>query len=111
MTKPITVKEAKGKMLGRIPDFVIEAFNELIGNNVSKESRNEIDIYTAKFTQEDVLYSIINHCNREIEKEEIFKNKWLDIEDIYKEMGWKVTYNKPAYNESGKASFTFEGCL
>lgn len=37
----------------------------------------------------------------------VFANKWLDIEDIYREQGWRVDYDKPAYNENYQASFTF----
>lgn len=41
-------------------------------------------------------------------KDEIFDNHWLDIEDIYREQGWKVKYDKPGYNEeSFKPYFEF----
>jgi hypothetical protein len=31
----------------------------------------------------------------------------LDIEDTYREAGWKVEYDKPAYCENYPANFTF----
>jgi hypothetical protein len=42
-----------------------------------------------------------------VSRQEVFDNQWLDIEDIYREAGWKVSYDKPAYNETYKAYFTF----
>lgn len=34
--------------------------------------------------------------------------KWLDFEPIYRENGWGVSYDRPAYNESYEANFTFK---
>ena len=35
-------------------------------------------------------------------------NKYLDFEDEYRTIGWKVTYNKPAYCETYEPYFIFE---
>jgi hypothetical protein len=32
---------------------------------------------------------------------------WLDIEDVYGEHGWKVYYDRPAYNEDYEPTFKF----
>ena len=52
-----------------------------------------------------------NKIKEEITSKTIYDNNWLDIEDIFREAGWKVTYDKPAYNESYDAYFKFEGKL
>lgn len=31
----------------------------------------------------------------------------LDVEDVYRAAGWEVTYDKPGYNETYDATFTF----
>jgi hypothetical protein len=37
----------------------------------------------------------------------IFSKGYLNFEELYEAQGWKVVYDKPAYNESYKANFTF----
>ncbi len=32
---------------------------------------------------------------------------WLNVEELYRAQGWTVTYDKPGYNESYPATFTF----
>jgi hypothetical protein len=41
-------------------------------------------------------------------RQQVFDNNWLDVEDIFRKAGWKVNYEKPAYNESYPASFKFQ---
>ena len=41
------------------------------------------------------------------DRNKIITNGWLDIEDYYANYGWNVYYDKPAYNESGRAFFKF----
>jgi hypothetical protein len=36
-----------------------------------------------------------------------FNFKWLNFETAYRSKGWKVDYDKPAYNESYDAFFQF----
>ena len=98
MVKPITPEEAM-KARPPIPDFVFKAVNDLI----SLKARN-----TAKITikQSEIVNKIIEY--RDVPKQEIYDKKWLDFEDIYRDAGWKVTYDKPGYNESYEAYFEFE---
>jgi hypothetical protein len=37
----------------------------------------------------------------------IFEKGLLDVETVYERAGWKVTYDKPAYNETYPATFRF----
>jgi hypothetical protein len=94
--KPVTpddVVALKGKI---IPDVIIETFNEAIARNFNGG-------YAAIYQRE--IVAMLNAKN--ISTEEIFRNRWLDVEDIYREAGWKVDYDKPAWNESYEANFTF----
>jgi hypothetical protein len=92
MTKPITPLEAASKK--QVPDKVLEAFNELIVER------------SGVVPQEAVLLRILS-AMPDVTRAQIFERGWLNIEEIYSAAGWKVTYDKPAYNENHEASFTF----
>ena len=94
-SKPITPEETSSKFLEEIPDVVIETFNSFI----SKINGKSITI-----KQDDIIKTLVKNG---LSRDNIFKNHWLDVEKIYEEAGWKVEYDKPAYNESYPATFTF----
>lgn len=105
--KPISPSEAKAAKPSVIPREVLEAFNECITQRLAGNK--------AYVNQEEVLALIIvklrqnRHTDR-LDSEVrslIFANGWLDIEDIYRAQGWRVQYEKPGYNETGEAFFTF----
>ena len=97
MTKPITPDEIAEAKEAYLPPEVIEVFNDLIAKNWSGMS--------AKFLQEDAVSEITVRmgCHRT----EVFRNKWLDVEDVYRASGWAVTYDKPGWNENYAATFEF----
>lgn len=78
------------------PDAVLESFNELITQKWSGGSAN--------IRQDDVIVLMVK---KGLQQKEIYANGWLDVEDIYRAAGWSVIYDKPAYNESYSATFTF----
>jgi hypothetical protein len=92
--KPSDVTKIKKKVF---PDEVFQAFNELIVQNFSGGSS------TVK--QDDVVAVMVK---KGLKLEAIFDNHWLDVEEIYREAGWKVVYDKPAYCESYAETFTFK---
>lgn len=100
--KPEQVIQAKKASL---PDEVIEAMNELIAKKWTG--------YSAVVTQPEFVYAIIEKMSgkmfngREITSSVLYEENWLDIEDIYREAGWFVEYDSPAYNESYVAKFYF----
>lgn len=102
---PISPKDALSVKSASIPEFVIEAVNELISEKGKKYSSK----FEATILQKDIITRI--QLKEEITSKTIYDNNWLDIEDIFREAGWKVTYDKPAYNESYDAYFKFEGKL
>jgi len=99
MVKPINpndIGEAKKKV---IPDKVIEAFNELIAEQYTNGR--------AVVKQKDVVSRIRQKMLLDDDDRSIFDNGWLNVEELYQTEGWKVTYDKPAYNESYAATFEF----
>jgi hypothetical protein len=96
----ITPDEAiVAKFEKHVPEEVIAAANELIAANLDSSGR-------ATFTQ-DALVKLIQKKRPKTTSETIYKGKWLDIEPFYEAAGWKVVYDKPAYNESYAATFAF----
>lgn len=92
---PDEVVEAKQKYF---PPEIFEAFNEEIAKNFSNGC--------ARVIQRDVANRIANkmgYDNTSI----IYSNKYLDVEEVYRAAGWKVCYDKPAYNENYDAYFEF----
>lgn len=98
MVNPIKPSEAIQKKHEGIPAFVIEAFNEVIVANITDNGH-------ATFTQDEVLKVVMEKGR--IGSNEIFKKGWLDVEPLFRKAGWKVVFDKPGYNESYKANFTF----
>jgi hypothetical protein len=94
--KAITPKQASEYKKNTIPAKVIEVFNELINENMSHNQAN--------VRQDEVVNRLVH---RGLNRTEIFDRGWLDIESIYEKAGWKVKYDKPAYNENYPATFTF----
>ena len=91
MVKPITPNEIKKKLI-EFPDFVIEAFNYCI-----QEKWNGI---YARVNQNEAIDSILKFAGKEgkeIKRGDIFKNHWLDVEDTYRQQGWKVIFAKQPY--------------
>jgi hypothetical protein len=96
MTKPITPQEASRP----IPDFVIDAVNELINENFNGTSSFSLTLTSVKERVAEKMHSLGNF--------EYLNPKWLDFELLYGNYGWKVTFDKPAFNESGSAMYTFK---
>jgi len=98
MVEIITPDEVRKSRKDYIPEVVFKEINNLI---VEK-----FDGVESKVLQEEIIQRI---CNEEtgLTSQKVFERHYLDIEDFYKEAGWKVTYDKPAYCENYKAYFIF----
>lgn len=96
--KPISPDELIAQKKKEFPEVVIEVVNRLV-----KEKWNGKQ---AVVMQADIVRGILG--NSKYNKNEIFEKNLLDFEDIYREQGWKVTYDKPAYCESYDPYFLFE---
>ena len=89
--------------LKTIPDIIIKAVNDLL---VEKYDKN---VHRAIIKQSEILDKVVGDpdCGM-LTRESVFRNKYLDFEDEYRTIGWKVTYNKPAYCETYEPFFIFE---
>ena len=96
--KPISPNDVQSEKNDTIPDVIIKSVNELI---VEKW-----DGYSSDVLQDDLVVRVLSKDDT-LTKEIIFANKWFDFEDLFREEGWKVEYDSPAYNETYKASFKF----
>lgn len=106
MVKPITPNDASLKKQEIMPDEVIETWNRLIAKNWDGSSSRVLQNEAV-----EALMALLTN-NEETDKQtvrrQVFQNKWLDIEPIYRNNGWSVIYDKPAYNESYEAFFVFK---
>ena len=94
--KAITPQEASKSRVCSIPDAVFKVFNDMIVAN--------FDDREASFCQEEVVKVLVK---KGYKRNEIYENNWLDVEPFYRKAGWKVEYDKPGYNETYPATFTF----
>lgn len=87
-----------------IPDFVIEAFNTCIAAAYA----NGAAVVRLGDVVAAILRSMPSDDSPVMDRARIFRERWLDVEDLYRAQGWVVTFDKPGYNESYPASFTFK---
>lgn len=97
--KPISPSEIIENLDKIIPPVVIEAVNNLL----SKWFRGGQLI----IMQVDIVNEI-KRLDNTITNKEIFDNKWLNFEVLYKQNGWSVIYDKPGYNENYAERFIFK---
>jgi len=99
--KPITPEDVltSRKKGEHIPEKVIEIVNELI---LKKWNGYDATIIQKDIVNEIKIRMILTSTNI------IFENKWLDFEDFYREVGWRVRYNKPGWDENYDETFIFK---
>lgn len=100
IVKPITPQEAKDDFDNNKPWFVIQAFNNLIGKN--------FDGKEAKITKDEAIEEIIMLCPEKINRHDVFDRHWLEVENTYRKLGWKVVYECPDYTENFPSYFKFK---
>lgn len=90
--------EAASLHTEQIPEQVFDVFNSLIARDLSQ---GEATVY-----QDEVVAELEN---RGMSRQAIYGNKWLDVEDSYREVGWRVKYDRPVYwgGENFRAYFHF----
>ena len=95
--KPISPEQVVSARV--FPDGVIEAFNEAIA--AKWDGRRSVVV------QDDVIELILKKCP-DLTRNAVFAKNLLDVEPLYESMGWDIKYDKPAYNETYNASWTFK---
>lgn len=102
MIKPISPEEVADAKKDYFPDYVIQAVNESIAKNYSGGR--------AEIMQNEIITAIMENAKKSgvtLTRGQVFGNRYLDFEDIYRANGWQVEYDKPAYNENYQANFIF----
>lgn len=102
--QPITPDEVVAAKPNVIPDGVFMAFNELITEKFNGR--------VAIIRQDEVIERILAESKPmgmdvSEARRAIFKRGWLNVEEVYREAGWRVTYDKPDYNETYEATYEF----
>ena len=82
--KPITPQQAMQYKLDKIPDFVYEAFNELIQETFNGNR--------AFILQNDIMDRVLTKTDT-YDRQGIFNNHFMDVEPKYREAGWTVEYS------------------
>lgn len=95
---PIAPSEVADLKTTLIPEYVFNAFNHMIAKKWNGSS--------SSFTQDAVIDKICE--TQTVDRQYLFSNNYLDVEDSYRKAGWVVEYDKPAYNETYEAMFTFK---
>lgn len=95
--KPISPGDIAEQKKRNLPDEVIETWNRMIAKTFSSGY--------ACIKQEDVVKELSKTLK--VPEGHIFKEGWLEIEDLYRQAGWTVEYDKPGFNETYPATFKF----
>lgn len=96
--KPFTPDEARAAKKLVIPDEIIQVVNELLVR--------ELNGSYAKMYEEEIVAEVLKRMPH-LTREDVFKNKYLDFEPLFRERGWDVKYDSPGFNESYRAHFIF----
>lgn len=97
MSRPISPRDVALEKAKQIPAAVFDAFNAEIGTRFDGQS--------ATVKQEAIVARLVAAG---LKRSEVFDKGWLNVEEVYREVGWRVHYEKPGYNETGSAYFVFE---
>jgi hypothetical protein len=97
LVTPIRPQDVVSTKLTIFPDKVIETWNKMIATHYSGKSSH--------ISQREIVDKLADVMN--VNETEILKRGWLDIEDIYRKVGWKVDYDKPGFNETYEPTFIF----
>lgn len=104
--RPIKANEIQTEKAKVIPETMIEAANQLLVENINPSGTRA----TFKFKELKRRYKELV-AGKGATEDEINEVKvetwWLDIEDTYRENGWNVNVDCPAYNESYDGYYEF----
>lgn len=117
--EPITPDEAKKRKeenwKQNLPAPVLEAINDCIVKNMEPHSfvidQNEMMKAILDRLAEGRKEYAGDESNMPwyyaATRQQVYDNKWLDFEPLYRKVGWKVEYYKPDFNEAGPAFWRF----
>lgn len=98
MAGPVSPKEITKLKKTSIPEPVFEVINKLIAKYWNG--------FSATIKQKDIVWALINTIQGST-SDSIRENGWLNFEDCYRAEGWQIEYDRPGYNETYDAEYTF----
>ena len=100
----ITPKQAAERHIKEvIPHEVYDAVNQLLAERCG--GGGSIVIKTKEIVA--LAKKLLDEAGREYKDSDFDEKGWLDFEPFYRENGWDVKYDGPAYNESYDSFFKF----
>lgn len=99
VVKPFTPADVVANKKHCIPNEVIEAVNELLAENYH-------DGGSITLKQDKIMERVLEkmpHLTRDM----VYSQHYMDFEPVFRENGWDVYYDSPAYCESYDAYFKF----
>jgi hypothetical protein len=100
--KPISPEKVQEIRINEMPEAIIQAVNELI---VRKWNGHSATIKVKEIVEQ--YFRVSGEEQTPKARNELFENHHLDIEPAYRNAGWKVEFDNPAYNEDYDAYFVF----
>jgi hypothetical protein len=94
MVEPIKPRELTSlpNQVRLLPNEVIEAFNELIVEKWDGSSSVILQI--------EAISKILRKFKFQgLTRQQIFRRRYLEIEGIFRKVGWKVTYSRPSHSQ------------
>lgn len=105
MIRPITPKQAR-ETPRDIPDFVIEIVNEHLkgfdGGMITIRQNKLVEEIVERMSTMTAPPLDPDECRRTV-----FENRYLDFETHFIKAGWKVTFDKPGFNETYESTWEF----
>lgn len=84
--KPLSPNEVIEEKKKQIPEVVLETVNKYLGERAVRGY--------ARIDQDEIVRDLVDSG---LNRSDIFRHHWLDFEEIYREVGWNVEYDKPVY--------------
>jgi hypothetical protein len=105
MPGPIKPEDVQDKRNESIPEPVFEAFNELIVREWALGSANFTLTEVANLAIEKLRKT--DESFKDLTRQQMYDKGWMDVEPAYRKAGWKVEFDKPGWEQSYDANFTF----
>jgi len=97
--KPISPKEIIVDLDKIIPEAVIQAVNNLL--------KEKYRGGTVTLQQKEIT-AAIRKIDKKLTNEILFDKHYMDFEPIFNKAGWKVTYDKPGWDEDYEPHYDFK---
>ena len=76
---------------------IIASFNDLIKKNYDNPHKSS----------EVMIKDVVELVKRSMPTREEWNMNWFNVETVYRDQGWTVIYQRPAWNESFEPYFVF----